>query len=201
MKILCLYGNKCALDLWDWLESQGHTVNRFKEKLNEDWLRAQSFDMAISYTYPYIVKQGVIDILNGNIVNLHTSYLPFNRGSYPNVWSILEETPRGVTLHYIDTGLDSGDIISQALVPIKDGQTLQSSYDELDEVAKDLFKSSFVYYGYWNDLRKKPSGRGTFHSDKQLLELKDQFEQWDWEMKVEELINYLKRKRRNEENG
>lgn len=61
--------------------------------------------------------------------------------------------------------------------------------------AKALFKSSFEYYEHWNDLRKKTIGKGTFHLDKQYLELKEQFEQWDWEMKIEEFINYLKQKK------
>ena len=194
MRILCLYGNECALELWDWLEAQGHTIVKYKEHLNEQWVRNENFNLVISYTYPYIVKKGVIDEVKGNIVNLHTSYLPFNRGSYPNIWSIIEGTPRGVTLHYMNSELDRGDIIAQVLVPLKDGQTLKSSYDELDKVAKELFKASFMYYGYWDDLRKKPCGRNTFHSDKQFLELKEQFEQWDWEMSVEELVDYVCKK-------
>ena len=39
--------------------------------------------------------------------------LPYNRGKNPNVWPIIDGTPAGVTLHYIDSGIDTGEIIHQ----------------------------------------------------------------------------------------
>ena len=185
MKILCLYGNECAVELWKWLESKGYHIICIKEKLDDAWLKKENIDLAISYTYPYIIKQSSIDILNGNIVNLHTSFLPYNRGSYPNVWSILEDTPRGVTLHYIDQGLDSGDIISQVVVPLEKGMTLKSSYEQLDVEARELFKKSFTYYSHWQFMRKKVLGKGTFHTDKDFFALRDSFSEWSWEIPIE----------------
>ncbi len=185
MKVLCLYANECAEELWDWLDKQGHTTVRFKNKLDDNWVSIQDFELAVSYTYPYIIKQSIIDILNGNIVNLHTSFLPFNRGSYPNIWSIIDGTPRGVTLHYIDEGLDSGDMISQVLVPLEIGATLQSSYDQLDHAGKELFKNCFEYYEYWDSMRKKVCGTGTFHRDKEFMELREHFSHWDWNMPID----------------
>ena len=40
------------------------------------------------------------------IVNLHISYLPFNRGSHPNYWSFVENTPKGVSIHEIDEQIE-----------------------------------------------------------------------------------------------
>ena len=45
-----------------------------------------------------------------NSINLHLSYLPFNRGKNPNVWSIIESTPCGATIHKIDEKIDTGKI-------------------------------------------------------------------------------------------
>lgn len=189
MKILCLYSNACAFDLWDWLEDLGHEVVRYKGRLTDEWLKTEAFDLAVSYTYPYMIRQWAIDLLKGNIVNLHTSYLPYNRGSYPNIWSILEHTPRGVTLHYVDAGLDSGDIISQVLVPLEKNATLKSSYNQLDHAAKQLFKDAFEYYGHWGSLRKKACGKGTFHRDKDFLAMKETDSDWDWNMSIEKFIS------------
>ena len=41
------------------------------------------------------------------------SYLPWNRGADPNFWSILEDTPKGVTIHIMDESIDTGDILYQ----------------------------------------------------------------------------------------
>ncbi len=190
MKILALYNNKCAEKLFDYLESLGHTVIRTGDKLNADEIKKQGFDLAVSYTYKYIIKEDVIEVLNGNIVNLHNSYLPFNRGASPNLWSIAEGTPRGVTLHYIDKELDKGYIIAQKLVTDGDGDTLKSSYDNLDIKAVELFKEAFSKYEFWNDIKKKALGKGTYHSVKDTEKLNSVIDSYD--MRIEDFIKKTK---------
>lgn len=185
MKILCLYGNECALELFAWIKGQHHEIVIEQERLEVDWVQREAFDLVISYTYQYIVKQQIIDAVGGNIVNLHTSFLPFNRGSYPNIWSIIDHTPRGVTLHYINSELDKGDIISQKLVPLRNNDTLQSSYDQLDLEAKHLFMDSFAFYDKWEDMRKKCIGIGTCYRDKDFQVIKNGIENWSWDMDVD----------------
>ncbi|MCD8568399.1 MAG: formyl transferase, partial [Geovibrio sp.] len=70
-------------------------------------------DLIISYSYRYIIGEDVISAMNGGIINLHISYLPWNKGADPNIWSFLENTPKGVTIHKIDEGLDTGEILVQ----------------------------------------------------------------------------------------
>jgi methionyl-tRNA formyltransferase len=164
MKILGLYNNKCAEELFDWLKSEGHEVILCTEPIDENWCGKSRFDLAISYTYRYIIKENIIELLDNNVVNIHNSFLPWNRGADPNIWSIVDETPRGVTLHYIDSDLDKGFIIAQKLVEAKPGETLKSSYDNLDMEAKKLFKESFRYYDYWASMKKKAIGKGSYHS-------------------------------------
>ncbi len=48
-----------------------------------------------------------------SIINLHISFLPWNRGAHPNFWSFYDDTPKGVTIHLIDEGIDTGAIIYQ----------------------------------------------------------------------------------------
>ena len=47
------------------------------------------------------------------IINLHISYLPYNKGAHPNFWSFADNTPSGVTIHEVNENLDSGNIIFQ----------------------------------------------------------------------------------------
>lgn len=179
MKILALYHNPCALELFEQLKRQRHEVCLYTERIAPEWCAAREFDLAVSYTYPYLLTGEVIESLHGNAVNLHNAYLPYNRGADPNLWSILKQTPRGVTLHYISEKLDGGDIIAQSLVPLCPDMTLRSSYYELDAAAKKLFAEAFLYYSYWPQLRKKQLGAGTYHSIKDGAFMKAQVQDYN----------------------
>ena len=153
MRILGLYHNECAIELFQWLEYQGNDVAYCTERLESEWCKTHKFDLTLSYTYRYILTREILETLGGNVVNLHNSYLPWNRGADPNLWSIVENTPRGVTLHYMDTGLDKGAIIAQKLVGKDVGETLRSSYEKLDKEAKKLFKEAFAFYIDWPQMK------------------------------------------------
>lgn len=164
MKILCLYHNPCALPLFDWLQKEGHETVLCSERLTEAWCEAQKFDLGISYTYRYIVSENILSVLKFNVVNLHNSYLPWNRGADPNLWSLVESTPRGVTLHYMEAELDKGAIIAQEIVPVLPGETLKTSYHALDIAAQSQFRRAFQLYSYWPQMKKYPLGKGSYHS-------------------------------------
>lgn len=179
MKVLCLYNNDCALELFEWLKNCGHECVLINQRLSVEWCLQEAFDLAVSYTYSYIVKQDVIDALNGNIVNLHNSFLPWNRGSDPNMWSIIDGTPRGVTLHYVTAGLDKGDIIAQELDVLNSSDTLLTSYDRLNFLSINLFKKAFAYYEFWQQMARKQIGDGTYHNDKQGAMLRQGISSYD----------------------
>ena len=164
MKILCLYHNPCALPLFDWLQQEGHDILLCTERLTEEWCRNQEINLTVSYTYRHILSKEILLALGDNAVNLHNSFLPWNRGSDPSLWSIAEDTPRGVTLHYMEAGLDKGGIIAHRLVPLKVGDTLKTSYDALDKAAQEQFQQAFQYYKSWPQIKKRPLGTGSYHS-------------------------------------
>lgn len=172
MKIFCLYNNECALELFKWLEDEGHEVVLWKDRVDGNWCKKQNFDLTVSYTYRYILSAETIQALNNNVVNIHNSMLPFNRGADPNIWSIVDKTPRGVTLHYMDAELDKGYVITQEIVDDDDNETLSSSYNNLDKAAKELFKKAFKYYGYWPSLKKQCLATGSYHSLKDGINVK-----------------------------
>ena len=60
-------------------------------------------------------------------------------------WSIVDETPAGVTIHFIDENIDEGDIITQKEVLIKPNDTGESLYTKLLETTINLFKDKFYY--------------------------------------------------------
>jgi len=148
------------------MSEQGHETVLWSEKLDDKWCLSQKFDLTVSYTYRFILTEAVINALDNNVVNIHNSFLPFNRGADPNIWSVVDRTPRGVTLHYIDAQVDHGEIIVQHIVnDITDETiTLKESYDNLDKAAKKMFISAFHYYPYWGEMAKSAVGVGTYHS-------------------------------------
>jgi methionyl-tRNA formyltransferase len=95
---------------------------------------------------------------------LHPALLPHNRGAYPNVWSIIDGTPSGATLHYIDAGVDTGSIIAQKPVTVEPVDTGATLYRKLEVACVELFHES------WPELkegvlpgRPQPTGGGSLH--------------------------------------
>jgi methionyl-tRNA formyltransferase len=106
-------------------------------------VRSLNPDMIVSVLFNYILKPELISIPKRGCINLHPSLLPWNRGQYPNVWSIIEGTPSGVTLHYVDEGVDTGDIIAQQEVEVEPVDTGETLHHKLEEVSIKLFKASW----------------------------------------------------------
>src|SRR3990167_1746972 len=147
MKILFLGGN-LARTLADWLESRDEEVVYRENKISIEDVKELSPDFIISYNYKYIISKEIIDFVNGKAINLHISYLPFNKGFHPNIWSFLEDTPKGVAIHHIDEGIDTGDIIIRKEVFIdEDKETLKTSYEILHREIQTLFKEN------WNKIK------------------------------------------------
>lgn len=71
-------------------------------------------DICFSFYFRKVFKKDLIDIPPMGFINLHPSHLPQYRGPAPTMWALLNgEQKTGVTLHYIDYGVDTGDIIGQ----------------------------------------------------------------------------------------
>lgn len=164
MKILYLKSNNQESDkLEAYLRGDGNEVISHMEKITPDIVLKLMPDIIVSYNYRFILKSDVISIPKMGVINLHVSYLPWNRGADPNFWSHVEGTPKGVTVHYIDPGIDTGDIITQKKVIFSEKDTLSTSYAKLHKEIQDLF------YGVWPDIKKgknsriKQSGEGTAH--------------------------------------
>lgn len=141
MKLL-FFGPDCPA-LIKFLRQNEHTVITIEEPITTDTLDVLQPDFGISYRYRHIFKKPVIDWFCGKLVNLHIAYLPWNRGADPNLWSFLTKTPSGVTIHKIDTGLDTGSILVQRKVTHDiDKDTLESSYRRLTSAMEALFMES-----------------------------------------------------------
>jgi methionyl-tRNA formyltransferase len=100
-------------------------------------------EIGVSAFFGHILRPAVLDLFPERCINLHPALLPYNRGSYPNVWSIVEGTPAGATLHYIDPGVDTGDIIAQCEVPVDATDTGETLYRKLENACVELFRETW----------------------------------------------------------
>jgi methionyl-tRNA formyltransferase len=96
----------------DYLKSTEASVVQTTDPIDAAFFDRRPVDFLASHGYRHIIKPSVLDRLPRRAVNLHISYLPWNRGADPNLWSFIENTPKGVSIHYLDAGVDTGDIIA-----------------------------------------------------------------------------------------
>ena len=83
-------------------------------------IQASQPDLIISVRFGLIIRQDVIAIPKHGVINLHSGVLPDYRGVMATFRAMLNQEPEiGSTLHYIqDSGIDTGDIISIASIPL-----------------------------------------------------------------------------------
>jgi methionyl-tRNA formyltransferase len=179
MKILFL--GYSSSPLVDWLEAHGEEVIATPDKLTVDDVKAIDAEFLISYGYRHILKKDILDLFPRKAINLHISLLPYNRGAYPNIWSFIEDTPKGVTIHYLDEGIDTGDIIVQQWVNFnEDDETMATSYEKLNHILQELFKR------HWDGIKtgsieplKQNLDLGSYHTTKDIVPEPYLMHHWD----------------------
>lgn len=154
------------------------------------WLKNLSSDLGVSVNFGYILSQEILEALGIGAINLHTGFLPHNRGSSPNVWSIVDGTPSGVTLHFMDEGIDTGDIIDQVSVPSDFPDTGESLYKKLQIAAFDLFVKNWKLIRSGHAPRRPQPRDGSFHRDLDLKKIDEVSP--DVQYKAIDLLNRLR---------
>jgi len=122
---------------------QTFKFNQIKSSNSLKVLRELELDFIFSFQYDKIISREVINIPRCGAINLHYSPLPKYRGVSPIAWALINgEEEYGVTLHYIDPGIDTGDIISQKTFEITSIKSARELYDKCENVGKTLFETS-----------------------------------------------------------
>lgn len=179
--------------LVDFLKQSGNEVHVFEEKITPETLKTLQTEWIISYGYRHIISKEIIDLIYPRIINLHISYLPWNRGADPNLWSFIDETPKGVTIHLVDEGLDTGDILIQKEVEFKDleTETLSSTYQILKKEIETLFMANWEKISTLKIEARPQLGKGSYHKSSQKNEIL-QLLTYGYQTKVVELNKLIK---------
>lgn len=89
--------------------------------------RQYKCDLFVSMSFNQIFKLEIINLPQHKTINCHAGKLPFYRGRNILNWVLInDEREFGITVHYVDKGIDTGDIILQQVYPIDDSDTYQT---------------------------------------------------------------------------
>jgi methionyl-tRNA formyltransferase len=116
---------------------------RLREPDSIKALGALGAEIGVAAGFGYRVPCTLLEALVRGCVNVHPAWLPFNRGAYPNVWSILDGTPAGVTVHWMDENIDTGPVIAQRRVVVEPVDTGASLHAKLETTAAELFAETW----------------------------------------------------------
>lgn len=96
-------------------------------------------DMIIVAAFGQIIPKVILDMPKYGCINIHASLLPKYRGAAPIQQAVIDgEKESGVTIMKMGTGLDTGDMISQAVVKLREDETGGSLFDRLAETGAEL---------------------------------------------------------------
>ena len=108
-------------------------------------LRALAPEVIVVMAYGQILPRAVLEIPTLASLNLHASLLPKYRGAAPIQAAIVEgETETGITVMYMDEGLDTGDILLQERLAISPNETGGSLHDRLGEIAPNALRQALA---------------------------------------------------------
>ena len=100
-------------------------------------------DLILVNSYSMILRHDLLACARLGGVNIHPSLLPRNRGCNPIQWAILNgDSETGVTLHEIDSGLDTGPIIDQQRVPIFFEDSWLDVHHRIEQATDALIKKN-----------------------------------------------------------
>lgn len=125
------------------LENKIEVIQPVKIKNEYEMVTKLNPDIIITCAYGQIIPESLLSFPKYGCINVHASLLPLLRGGAPIHKAImygLKET--GITIMYMDKGMDTGDMISKTVVKISDDDTAATLHDKLMAVAVPLLKET-----------------------------------------------------------
>ena len=191
MEIVFLGMNEAGEKALKWLNKREDVdvdaVIEKKENLKK--IRKIRPDLVVSSGFEHKVPKEVIEIPEKGIVNLHPSLLPYNRGAHPYIWTLIEDTPAGVSMHFMNEEMDEGRIIAQKRVEKRPEDNAKSLRKRLMKAQADLFKENWEKI-LVSEAREQELEKGNVHYKKNLDEVSRL--DLDKEMKMGDVLDLLR---------
>ena len=113
--------------------------------IENDWLDLERRllklkpDLLVVASFPKLLPENIISIPKFGTINVHASALPKNRGYHPINWTIIkDESSTGVTVHYLDYGMDNGEILAQKIISTSDKDNVETLRKKLTSIGANL---------------------------------------------------------------
>lgn len=146
-------------------------------------------DVIFSIYYRKIIGEDIINFPRVGSINLHASYLPYYRGRAPLNWVLANgEKYTGVTLHYMISRPDAGDIIKQKKISIFKNDDINSLYKKFHKIGLELFKKTYPLIKIGKVKGKKQNEKKTTYFGRRKLE--DGL--INWNLSVKEIYNLIR---------
>lgn len=105
----------------------------------KDVLEKTEADVCVVAAFGQIIPASILHMKKYGCINVHASLLPKYRGAAPIQWAVIDgEKESGVTIMQMNEGLDTGDMLAKAIVPLDEKETGGSLFDKLSEAGGRL---------------------------------------------------------------
>ena len=154
-------------------------------------LKGLEADAYVVIAFGQILPKAVLELPKYGCINIHASLLPKYRGAAPIQWCVIDgERETGITTMMMDVGLDTGDLLEKAVIPIEEKETGGSLHDKLSMAGGDLILSTLKKLEEGTLVRTPQTDEGTCYAKMLTKSLGD----IDWNqgaVSIERLIRGL----------
>jgi len=139
-------------------------VFRSQAQIAAELAASPRFDLGILAWWPKLISPELMALAERGFINTHPSMLPYNRGKHYSFWALIEQAPFGVSLHYVEKGIDSGDVVVQQTIPYDWEDTGETLHVKAGQAMVELFKSAYPSLRN-GTLQRVPQdlNKGSFH--------------------------------------
>lgn len=158
--------------------------------INEDHIKIlenEKPDIIFSVYFRKVFSKKILNLPKLGCVNIHPSKLPFYRGPTPTAWMILNgEKEFGITIHKMDSGIDTGDILIQKTFEIGHRETGFELYSRAMSLGADLLKQEFAAIVNEKIIPKPQVGMGSYYGKTRPKAV------IDWRASSEKIVNLIR---------
>jgi len=122
-----------------WSQETKDALVTFAASTEDVWL--------LSIYFAHLLPAELLGAFGGRAANVHPSLLPWGRGRHTNVWTLVDGTQAGVSLHLMTEGVDAGPLLAQRPVPVHLWDTGADLYERLQAACVDLVAENWPKVG------------------------------------------------------
>jgi len=164
------------------------SLKNINSKESHSKLAKYETDLFVSMSFNQIFKPNTANLSPLGTINCHAGKLPLYKGRNILTWALInDEKEFGITVHYIDEGIDTGDIILQRCFPINDDDTYKSLLEVAYEECANILFDAISHIRVGDQERKTQEGIG-FYCSRRI----EGDEQINWDQTSRELFNFIR---------